>query len=166
MAEVIFTLDGINTNIQCTIDEKMNEICEKFSNKVGRNINSLLFLYDGFIINNDLTFYQQAKQLDKVRNKLNVLVYEKETFRIKEIICPKCGDNIKLSFKDYKITLSECKNGHIIRDIFLKYFLNTQKIDENKLICNICKVKNKSNENKFYKCYSCDKIICNFCKSQ
>ena len=30
----------------------------------------------------------------------------------KEIICPECGENCKMKFKDFKIILSDCNNGH------------------------------------------------------
>ena len=44
-ALVKFNLEGINMTIQCTKEEKMNNICQRYITKVQRNINSLLFLY-------------------------------------------------------------------------------------------------------------------------
>ena len=38
----------------------------------------------------------------------------------KDIICPTCGENILISFKNYKISLLDCKNGHIIYLTFFK----------------------------------------------
>lgn len=34
MAEVIFTYNGINSLIQCQIEDKFKDICEKFSIKL------------------------------------------------------------------------------------------------------------------------------------
>ena len=43
--KVIFNFEGIESTIQCLVDEKMKDICERYSNKIGKNINSLIFLY-------------------------------------------------------------------------------------------------------------------------
>ena len=42
-ANVIFTLDGVDVTIQCSKEDKIKDICQKFANKVQKNINSLLF---------------------------------------------------------------------------------------------------------------------------
>ena len=39
MAEVIFKYNGIDTIIQCTIEDKMKDICKKFTIKVQIDIN-------------------------------------------------------------------------------------------------------------------------------
>ena len=44
---------------------------------------------------------------------------------------------------DYKINIYECKNGHKIENILLNEFEETQNIDRNNIICNICKKNNK-----------------------
>ena len=68
--------------------------------------------------------------------------------------------------KDYKITLSECKNDHIIENISLKEFENSQKIDLSKIECNNCNEKNKGNsfKNEFFKCIDCQINLCPLCK--
>ena len=43
MAEAIFKYNGMDTTIQCKKEEKMKEICEKFSIKMGVDINFLKF---------------------------------------------------------------------------------------------------------------------------
>ena len=44
-------------------------------------------------------------------------------------------------------------------------FDNTQKINENKIICSICnKSKGKIYDNKFYFCGECNKNLCPLCK--
>jgi len=45
--------------------------------------NNLIFLYGGNKINLDLTFNQICNQIDKQRNKINILVYNKNTTIIK-----------------------------------------------------------------------------------
>ena len=87
--------------------------------------------------------------------------------RAKNIICPKCKEDIKLSLKDYKINLFDCNNDHKIDNIKLNDFQKTQLIDETKIICDICKINNKSQtyNNQFNFCLECEKNICPLCKS-
>ena len=44
---VIFTFDGREIAIQCSNDDKMRDVCQKFAVKAETNINSLIFLYGG-----------------------------------------------------------------------------------------------------------------------
>ena len=50
-AKVVFTLDSIDLVIQCLISDKMRDICQRFGIKAEKNINSLIFLYGGNMIN-------------------------------------------------------------------------------------------------------------------
>ena len=79
MAQVVFSFNGNDIIIQCNINEKMEEILKKFCIKVGKEINSLYFIYSGNYLNNDeLTFEEIANKEDKERNKMNILVTEKK----------------------------------------------------------------------------------------
>ena len=78
MAKVIFSFDGIQTSIQCLKEESMKNICNKFSTKIGIDVNSLLFIYGGSQINFELSFQQQANLIDKTRNEMNILVYKQD----------------------------------------------------------------------------------------
>ena len=91
-ANVIFTLDGENLTVQCSEDDILKDICQKYANKIQRDLNSLVFLYGG----NQLNFLLKFKDLvtDKERNEMKVLVYSKEN---EEFTCPKCGEKIKLN---------------------------------------------------------------------
>ena len=73
-ANVIFTLDGVDIAIQCSKGDKMKDICQKFTDKAQKNINSLLFLYGG----NQLNFLSSYKDLAKDKNEIKVLVYTNE----------------------------------------------------------------------------------------
>ena len=83
-ANVAFTLNGDKIVIQCKKEEKMKEICERYSRKININMNLLVFIYDGNQLNLELNFNEQATLLDKNNNEMNVLVYKKE----EEFICP------------------------------------------------------------------------------
>ena len=71
-AKVIFTLDENDVTIQCSQDEKMRDICQRYANKTDNNINSLLFLYAGKKLNLDLKFKEQANLIDN--NEMKILV--------------------------------------------------------------------------------------------
>ena len=174
MVEVIFKYNGIDIMIQCEIQDKFKNICEIFCVKSQKNINDLIFIYGGEILNLDLEFNKIANQIDKQKLKMNILVYDKNPtiinenerkIKSKDIICPKCGEICLIEFKDYKIILNNCKNKDE-NIISLNEFENTQNINENKIICNICNINNKSKsyKNKFYMCGTCKKNICLLCK--
>ena len=91
-ANVIFRLNGVNLTIQCTENDVMKDICQKYANKIKRNINSLVFLYGGSQLNFNLKFKDII--IDKESKEIKVLVYSNE---IDEFICPKCGEKIKLN---------------------------------------------------------------------
>ena len=174
MAEVIFKYKGTDTLIQCLIEDKLKDICQKFCIKTQNNINDVVFIYGGEIINFDLEFNQAANQIDKKNLKMNVLVSDKNSYntneninliKSKDILFPKCGEICLIDFKDYKVILNNCKNGDE-NIISFNEFENTQSIDENKIICNICNTntKSKAYNKKFYICGNCNKNLCPLCK--
>ena len=176
MAEVEFIYVGINTIIQCLMNEPMKEIIKKF--KIKRMIegrDDLIFLYDGKILNMDLSFMDIANNIDKERKKMNIIVNSGDhpcpfpNFKLSEyIICPQCYEKTSISITDYKIFLNECKNGHKKDNIYFDEFKETQKIDESKIICDICKEHNKRDifKNQIFICSSCNKLLCPLCKHQ
>ena len=129
MAEVIFNYEGHNIIIQCNINDKMKNIINRFLIKIGKkeNDNNLIYIYDAKIVNYELTFTQQSNELDKNRNKMNIIVksnndINKDIKEIisKDIICLECGENIFINIKNFKINLYGCKNEHIINNILIK----------------------------------------------
>jgi len=116
-ANAIFTFEGSDIRIQCLKEDKMENVCKKFSDKVLLNINSLGFLYGGDNVNFKLSFIEQANSFDKENGEMKIVVYKKET---EGFVCPKCRekieintekiDNIISSNNDIKDTLSGIKN--------------------------------------------------------
>ena len=84
MAEVIFKYNGIDTLIQCKIEDKFKEITKKYCNKIEIDINNLIFIYGGQILNLELGFKEVANQIDKQNKKMNILVYGRGSNIIKE----------------------------------------------------------------------------------
>ena len=75
-ANVLFTFDGVNLTIQCTINDKMKDICKTYSTKINKNMNSLLFLYEGNKVNFDLNFKEQTNVTDRNNHEMKILVSE------------------------------------------------------------------------------------------
>ena len=178
MANVIFYYNGVDTTIQCNENEKMGEVCQKFCTKISSERNNLFFLYSGNAgsqFNEELTFEQMANSFDKERKSMNILVQEinRNTFennsfvKSKHIICPICFECIKMSIRNYKIFLYDCKNGHTINNILLNEFEDKQKLDYSKIVCDKCKEVNRrdSYNNEFNKCFTCKMNLCPRCKT-
>ena len=178
MAQVEFQYNGNMTIIQCQEDQRMEDICNAFINKVNIKECKIYYFYDGkggSQFNKNLTFNEMANSFDKTRKIMSVLVIDNENIndnkikiKSKNIICPKCNENIKISIKNYKINLFECKNNHKINNILFDEFQNIQMIDLTKIKCGICNKNNKSNtfNNEFFKCYECNINLCPLCKTQ
>ena len=121
MAEAIFNYEGINTTIQCEINEKMKDIINKFLIKIKNKENNLYYLYNGTKINNELTFIKQANGIDKERKKMNIIVTKKvedinkiNEIISKDVICPECKENILINYDNFHINFHDCKNNHNI----------------------------------------------------
>ena len=172
-----FNYNGQIIKVQGNLNKKMSDIINKFIIKTQIDKDSIYFLYNGNIINKDLFLSEIVNREDKNRNKINILVYSfldnqnsqiNSIIKSKEIICPKCLEEINIKIHDYKISLYGCKNGHKINDMNFKDFQKKQNIDLKKIICNECNQTNKFNSynNQFYKCFTCNKNLCPLCKIQ
>ena len=127
MAKVVFSFEGVEMPIQCLKENKMKDICSKFSSKINVDINSLYFVYNGTTINFELTFREQANSIDNNRCQMNILAFK---FENKGLKCKKCGENLTLPILDelvkknkyQKDMLFEIKNQ--IENIINKFDLN------------------------------------------
>ena len=177
MALVEFHYNGENTIIQCQEDQKMLEICNNYLKKSNINESEIYYFYDGkggSQFDKNLTFYQMANSIDKERKKMDILVINnneeidknKLIIKSKNIICPECGEDIRMKINNYKIDLFECKNNHYIKEISFNEFEKAQMINLLEIKCQICKETNKYNayNNEFYRCYECNINICPLCK--
>ena len=173
MAKVEFNYKGTTTTILCTEDEKMEEICKRFSSKLQIDINKVYFLYSANKINLHLTFAQLINSTDESRKTISVLVNEinpddsnKKSSLIKSNlpICPECLDNVIIEIVDFKIKSKECKNGQSI-DLPFNEYENSQMIDISHIKCDQCK-KNKyeTYNNEMYICNECNINLCPLCK--
>ena len=90
---VTFVYETRDLIVHCLEADKMRDICKKFSIKVERSLDSLVFLYGGVQINFEKTFQEQANLLDKSKKQMKILVIKDEN---KEFICPKCGEKVEI----------------------------------------------------------------------
>jgi len=149
-----FTLDGCEIIIQCSKEDKMKDICQKYATKVKVNINSLIFLYGGNQIKFELRFKEQANSIDNNNNRMSILVYKSDN---DELTCPKCGEKLKLDTKkideiiSYNNNISDTINGikvnieNIIKNSSV-YLVNIQLKNINTLLNNISEDIKKNNE--------------------
>ena len=147
MAEAIFNYEGINTTIQCEINEKMKDIIDRFLMILEKKETNLYYLYNGTQINYELTFNEKENDIDKNRKKMNIIKSEDPQNIIKEIIskdviCAECQGNSLIDFENFHAYFHDCKNNHNINKT-LNEFEDSQKINLNKRVCNICNVNNK-----------------------
>ena len=149
-----FTLDGCEIIIQCSKEDKMKDICQKYATKVKVNINSLIFLYGGNQIKFELRFKDQANSIDNNNNRMSILVYKSDN---DELTCPKCGEKLKLDTKKideiiaYNNNISDTINGikvnieNIIKNSSV-YLVNIQLKNIITLLNNINEDIKKNNE--------------------
>ena len=104
-ANVIFILDGTDSIIECTTEDIMKIICQKYSNKIEKEFKNLNFLYEGKQINYELSFKEQANSIDRKNNKMKILVNNTE----------KVGNDIDLNNKKL---LENIKAIYFIKIIF------------------------------------------------
>ena len=171
MSKVDFIYNQITTTIECNYNEKMKEIFEKFSTKIGIDLNAVYFIYLGNKIKEELNLEQiiNEKKIDNIKifvHKIEDLNNKNLILKSGNIICPICKEIAIINIKDYKINISGCKYRHIINDILFDKFENTQNTNIPKIICDNCKKWNKNNinQNLFYRCCECEINLCNVCQ--
>ena len=128
-----FLFKGETIKIQCTRDEYMKNIFQRFLIKLNQDIKDVYYLFEGTIINKEL-------KLEQINNKdieLKILVgssddenenAENKFKYSKEIICPDCKEICFLDVNDYVVSLSGCKMNHS-QNLLFNEFKETQLID-------------------------------------
>ena len=125
----IFIFEKEKTVIKCSNEDYIEDICNKFIRMTNSKKNEILFLYKGKKINQLIKINEFINKEDLKNNKINIFCFkiknsQKELYaknKLKEIICPECGEICKIKFDDYKIILYECKNNHKTKNEFEKF---------------------------------------------
>lgn len=175
MVEIEFEYNQTKTNIQANLNENLQDALDKFCQKSLMDPNSLGYVKDGFPINPEKSIESHMNDKDKQTKIIHIFVNskikdeknkEEILIKSKDIICPQCKEPCRISMENYRIKLFECSNGHISKDIKIIDFDDTQKINEAKIVCERCNIKNKGNSpnNEFFRCFSCKQNFCPLCK--
>ena len=173
MNKVDFTYNDDKFIVQCSNEDKMKDIISRFLTKAGKERQNIVFLYNGLMINEELTFTQCANRLDRSRNYMNIVVVEgqssvDDSVNLKKsnyIICPQCQENSILNINNFKLSITGCTKGHKTENLELKELEKTQLIDQSKIFCDNChNSKSDTNENKFFFCNNCKQKLCPNCK--
>ena len=125
MAKVVFTYDKIYITIDCRTEEKIKDICQKFLSEIELDINTINFLYNQSEVNGELTFEQLAKEKDKDRKIIKIIVHEKnKKYKKEEIEKPK-DYQYKINYKftknphfSYKYDITNSNDNYGMNDIF------------------------------------------------
>ena len=172
-AKLEFLYYGKVIIIECLVTEKMKDIYDRLLSKLNQDIRHLNFMYNGEEINENIRIEQIVNEADKDQDKniyimrIEVINTNQENLKFENIICPKCGENTLIQLKDYKINCYDCKKMHKINNLLFKEFEKTQNIDLSKIECENCYCFNKAQcGEKFYKCLTCDKNLCDHCIKQ
>ena len=174
--KITFTYNGQNKIIECNRDEYMLDIYKRYALEIQVDLKKLFFLYNGSMITQEVKLENIIKNNENNINMIvNELDYEEDKEvslkQSKDIICPICNEICIINLNDYKITFSNCKNGQRFTKIMFDEFIDFQKIDESKIICDKCEGKEKIkksevNNNLFYKCCTCNINLCPLCKEK
>ena len=174
--KIIFSYNGENEEIECKKDEFMLNIYKRYVMKIKVDLNKLYFLCNGSMINPEKKLEEIIQRDEKIINMIVYDLYDDENNEIilkqsKDIICPICNEICLINLNDYKITFSNCRNGHRFTKIMFDEFMDFQKIDESKIICDKCigEDKNKKSEvsnNLFFNCLTCNINLCPLCKGK
>ena len=171
MSKITFIYKGNNFIIHCEKKDKISSVIDGFYNKSLLPRDSVYFICNGDILDNEMTEDQIPFN---EQNKKIILVYDynnqnnEHIIKSNEIICKICKENAKIAVDNYHLILFGCKNNHKINNIKMNELAQTQFINLSKVICEFCKERNKGNSynNQFYRCLSCKKDICLLCKEK
>ena len=175
MVEIEFNYNQVITNIQVKLDDPFRDVINKFMQKSSLEPGSVNFLGNGKIINPNESVESHMSNLNKQNNKMKIIVTMtvddeqnkgQVVVKSKDIICPKCKEQCRITMENFRIRLYECINGHNTEDIKLIDYDNTQNINESQIKCDKCKFKNKGGcpDDEFYRCLNCKLNLCLLCK--
>ena len=153
---VNFDYEKVQTTIQCNSNDNLKKIINTFLFKSEKKEDDLDFFYNEIKIDKKLTFNELAIDIDKKNKEMNITVKNNEETKTKnkikeiiskDIICPECKEIALIEFNNFKINFKDCKSKHKINDISLNVYENSQKINLNNIICEICQLKNMNETN-------------------
>ena len=76
MIKIEFEYKSVKTDIQAKIDDKMRQVCSKFTQKAQLDINKINFIYSGNKLNLELTVDQIINRVDKEKSIMSIIAIE------------------------------------------------------------------------------------------
>ena len=145
-----FIYDCIGMTIQCKKTDKMKDICQRYSTKLGIGLKLLTFLYGGKPLDFELTLNETNPSDDETK----ILVTKNE---LDGLICPKCGENIIVDKESIDEIIQNMNNIKetirgikvMIENVISKStvdIVNIQLKNANLLLNNVNEDINKNNE--------------------
>ena len=195
MINIRFDFQQIESIIEVNPTERFEIVAKKFANDNQIQLKDIFFLSNGRVIDMDDIINNIMSSLERQNNEMKILVIPLKTIininnyvnninnnniiknninnndngdiHYHEVICPFCKEYCEFEMKNYRITLSGCKNGHKMENIKLNEYLNHQKIDYSKIFCDECKTRNRAEipNKEFYKCLRCNMNLCPLCSN-
>ena len=74
MIQIEFNYKGQLINMQCNEKEKLENIYIRFCSKTELDINKIYFIYNGSVLNGELTIESVINKFDKSRKLMNIIV--------------------------------------------------------------------------------------------
>lgn len=102
MVQIEFDNNQIIIVIQAKLEDLFKDVINKYLEKTLISSDSVKFLANGSIINQNLTVEKQMNQLDKENKKMKIIVNSikhddnKVIVKSKEIICPDCHEPCRI----------------------------------------------------------------------
>ena len=102
---MLFFFNGEEIKIECYDDSKIYDVAKKFTRKIGKDINSLYFIYKGEMLDLSKNF----KELEGKESVLKIFVCEKnfEEYQKRPVI--KEPSNKKVGTEDGSVVNKKCK---------------------------------------------------------
>jgi len=145
--------------------DRIYNIFQKFASSKSKDISSFSFFHKGKIMYDFMEVETYLEFDDKKNDEIEISAIDKNYLvKSKHVICPMCGESTRLKFKNFKISLFQCKNNHNIGNLTTKEFVDSQLINHSEITCYTCK-NNISNtyKNQFYYCLNCKLNFCPLC---
>ena len=153
--KVLFQFEGGNIDtlsITSKDNSKMSEVISSLAKKVQSDINlkDYIFLYNGTMINTDLTIAQIRKA-----PKEDMIINVKQSSKLMK--CPKCdGGTCFIKIENYGVKFFGCeKQGHMPETRQFEDYEDSQKMNYNKIKCYVCAKTQNQDRREFYKCLNC-----------
>ena len=136
MIQIEFEYNQVKVMIQAKSYEPFQSAIDRYIQKSQIQLDSVYFIANGSQINPEYSLESLMTNIDKKNKKIKVLVNQIQDkdnncqeviVKSKNIICPKCSENCRISIEDCKIKLFGCCNNHTTKSIRLLDFKDSQK---------------------------------------